>query len=68
MGSIPRMGAEGVEAGKVERRSFASPFGAPRAPRLGDRVSVEFAPLLGASAGSNDCFQRLTSGFSAATS
>ncbi len=31
------------------RRAFASPFGPLRAPCLGDRVRVEFAPLLGAS-------------------
>src|SRR5882672_1571869 len=35
--------------GPIARRSFASPFGALRAPRLGDRVNVEFAPPLGAS-------------------
>jgi hypothetical protein len=33
-------------AGPFARRSFASPFGALRAPCLGDRDRVEFAPLL----------------------
>ena len=37
------------QRGPFARRAFASPFCPLRAPCLGDRIRVEFSPLLGAS-------------------